>query len=254
MARLGDRHGCGRWQMQGCGGELGRARAQQCALPRGDAHRGAVRHRGWPAGDVVRRRGPGGGVVGAGRDCHVRDRLRGLGAVRGAGDRGRGRLGGGGDRGRGAHQLALPADGRGTRSVAARRQAQARPTGTGGGRRLLGALQPRRRDVRPLDPHRVDLGPVRALDAGHCRRGRWRQVPGRPRRARPRRDLPGVFFVALLLNEIRDRRSCGVAALGAVIALALVPVAPAGVPVLAASLAALVGLTRSARAVARERL
>lgn len=63
-----------------------------------------------------------------------------------------------------------------------------------------------------------------------------------------------AFFVALLLNEIRDRRSCGVAALGAVIALALVPVAPAGIPVLAASLAALVGLTRSARAVARERL
>jgi 4-azaleucine resistance transporter AzlC len=55
-----------------------------------------------------------------------------------------------------------------------------------------------------------------------------------------------AFFVALLLHEIRDGRSLGVAALGAVIALALVPITPAGVPVLAASLAALVGLTRSA--------
>ena len=43
-------------------------------------------------------------------------------------------------------------------------------------------------------------------------------------------------------------------ALGGAIALALVPIAPPGVPVLAASLAALLGLTSSARAAARERL
>jgi len=53
-----------------------------------------------------------------------------------------------------------------------------------------------------------------------------------------------AFFLALLMAELRDRRSRGVAALGAVIALALVPIAPAGVPVLAASAAALVGLRR----------
>ena len=56
-----------------------------------------------------------------------------------------------------------------------------------------------------------------------------------------------AFFVALLLNEARSGRARGVAALGALIALALVPIAPAGVPVLVASLAALVGLTRGAR-------
>jgi 4-azaleucine resistance transporter AzlC len=56
-----------------------------------------------------------------------------------------------------------------------------------------------------------------------------------------------AFFVALLLNEARDGRARGVAALGAIIALALVPVAPAGLPILVASLAALVGLKRSAR-------
>jgi 4-azaleucine resistance transporter AzlC len=63
-----------------------------------------------------------------------------------------------------------------------------------------------------------------------------------------------AFFVALLLHELRDRRSRAVAALGGAIALALVPIAPPGVPVLAASLAALVGLASSARGVARERL
>lgn len=53
-----------------------------------------------------------------------------------------------------------------------------------------------------------------------------------------------AFFVALLLPELRDARSRGVALAGAAIALALVPVAPPGVPVLMASVAALVGLKR----------
>jgi predicted branched-subunit amino acid permease len=61
-----------------------------------------------------------------------------------------------------------------------------------------------------------------------------------------------AFFLALLIHEVRDGRSRGVAALGAVIALALVPFTPPGVPVLVASLAALVGLTASARAAVRE--
>jgi 4-azaleucine resistance transporter AzlC len=56
-----------------------------------------------------------------------------------------------------------------------------------------------------------------------------------------------AFFLALLLGEARSGRARGVAAFGALIALLLVPVAPAGVPVLVASLAALVGLTRGAR-------
>ncbi len=53
-----------------------------------------------------------------------------------------------------------------------------------------------------------------------------------------------AFFLALLFAEVRDGRSRGVAAAGALIALALVPVAPAGLPVLAAGAAALVGLRR----------
>jgi 4-azaleucine resistance transporter AzlC len=62
-----------------------------------------------------------------------------------------------------------------------------------------------------------------------------------------------AFFLALLINELGDRRARLVALLGGIVALVLVPVAPAGVPVLAASLASLVGLHASARAEAAER-
>lgn len=51
-----------------------------------------------------------------------------------------------------------------------------------------------------------------------------------------------AFFLALLVNELRAGRAYGVAAAGAAIALALTPSAPPGVPVIAASAAALVGL------------
>ena len=51
-----------------------------------------------------------------------------------------------------------------------------------------------------------------------------------------------AFFLAILAAELRDRRRVGVAGAGALVALLLVPVAPPGVPVLAASAAALVGL------------
>lgn len=53
-----------------------------------------------------------------------------------------------------------------------------------------------------------------------------------------------AFFVALLIAELRDRRSRVVALLGGLIALALAPFTPPGVPVLAASIAALLGLRR----------
>ena len=54
-----------------------------------------------------------------------------------------------------------------------------------------------------------------------------------------------AFFLTLLAGELRDRRRVGVAGAGALIALALVPIAPPGVPVLVASSAALIGLRRS---------
>jgi branched chain amino acid efflux pump len=53
-----------------------------------------------------------------------------------------------------------------------------------------------------------------------------------------------AFFLGLLLNEIRRPGAPGVCALGAVIALALIPVAPAGVPIIAAALAVIVGIRR----------
>ena len=51
-----------------------------------------------------------------------------------------------------------------------------------------------------------------------------------------------TFFLALAIAEVRSRTTLGVAVGGGLLALALVPVAPPGVPVLAASLVALVGL------------
>jgi predicted branched-subunit amino acid permease len=62
-----------------------------------------------------------------------------------------------------------------------------------------------------------------------------------------------AFFFGLLLNELRSRRAVGVAALGTVISLILVPLTPPGVPILVASLASLAGLTKRARAEALER-
>jgi 4-azaleucine resistance transporter AzlC len=53
-----------------------------------------------------------------------------------------------------------------------------------------------------------------------------------------------TFFLALLLAELKDRRSRTVAAVGGLIALALVPFAPPGVPILAAAAASLIGLAR----------
>jgi 4-azaleucine resistance transporter AzlC len=51
-----------------------------------------------------------------------------------------------------------------------------------------------------------------------------------------------AFFLVLLISELGERHNRGVALGGALIALALIPLSPPGVPVLAASLAALYGL------------
>jgi 4-azaleucine resistance transporter AzlC len=55
-----------------------------------------------------------------------------------------------------------------------------------------------------------------------------------------------AFFLVLLVEELKQPGRASVALLGAGIALVLIPFTPAGVPVLAASLAALVGLRRRA--------
>ena len=56
-----------------------------------------------------------------------------------------------------------------------------------------------------------------------------------------------AFFLALLLSEARHPASRGVALAGAAISLALTPFTPAGVPILAASTAALWGLRSQPR-------
>jgi predicted branched-subunit amino acid permease len=57
-----------------------------------------------------------------------------------------------------------------------------------------------------------------------------------------------AFYLALLAGELRSRSALTAALLGAAIALSLVPVAPPGVPVLAAAAAALIGLRRRSAA------
>jgi predicted branched-subunit amino acid permease len=53
-----------------------------------------------------------------------------------------------------------------------------------------------------------------------------------------------AFFLILLAEELRDRQAVAVAVAGGLIALALVPFAPPGIPVVAACAAALLGLWR----------
>ena len=53
-----------------------------------------------------------------------------------------------------------------------------------------------------------------------------------------------AFYLALLIEELRHRRAALAAALGVAVTLALMPVAPPGVAVVAATVAALVGLRR----------
>lgn len=54
-----------------------------------------------------------------------------------------------------------------------------------------------------------------------------------------------AFFLALLVAELRSPRGRGAALIGATVALLLVPIAPAGVPVLVAGCGALLGLRSS---------
>jgi 4-azaleucine resistance transporter AzlC len=53
-----------------------------------------------------------------------------------------------------------------------------------------------------------------------------------------------AFFLALLVNELRDGMSAGAALIGAAMALALRPFVPPGIPVLAACAGAALGLVR----------
>lgn len=53
-----------------------------------------------------------------------------------------------------------------------------------------------------------------------------------------------ALFLALLIPQLRSRRAVAASVLGGAIALALIPAAPAGVPIIAASAACLIGVGR----------
>ena len=59
-----------------------------------------------------------------------------------------------------------------------------------------------------------------------------------------------AFFAVLLFSELRDRVRITAAALGAGIAFLLMPLTPAGIPVVAAACAALIGLKQARRVAA----
>jgi 4-azaleucine resistance transporter AzlC len=61
-----------------------------------------------------------------------------------------------------------------------------------------------------------------------------------------------ALFLALLAGQITGRRALAAALLGAVIALVLIPVAPPGVPVIAAALGCLLGLRQRTLAATEE--
>ena len=110
----------------------------------------------------------------------------------------------------------------------------------------MGAGRAGRRQLRPDAALRLVGHRVLAWTTGTVAGAIWGEKLGDPEALGLDAIFP-AFFVALLLVEMKSRRAIGVAALGALIALALVPVAPAGVPVMVASLASLVGLHRRAR-------
>ena len=87
--------------------------------------------------------------------------------------------------------------------------------------------------------------------AGTRRRRARGGQPHRPRDARPRRGLPGPVPGAAGAPRSRIGSRCSRRRSGAGIALVLTPVTPAGLPVIAATAACLVGLTRPAAGRAR---
>ena len=54
-----------------------------------------------------------------------------------------------------------------------------------------------------------------------------------------------ALFLALVVPQVRERRALAAALMGAAIALTLTPLAPAGIPILAASVACLLGVRRA---------
>ena len=143
--------------------------------------------------------------------------------------------------------LALPGHGHRARAVAARRAAAAGGRGSGGRRLLVGAGQPGRRDVQPVADDRDHDPAVRLVVRGHRGRRARRRPDRRPREATvstccSRPSSSPSCWRSCAARRLASRRSPD-----AGIALALVPFTPAGIPVLAAGAAALIGLGAARR-------
>src|SRR5215208_3554044 len=201
------------------------------ALPLRTARRDGLRRRRVRSRRLVRSGGRAAdGIGGADRD--VGRGVRGRFAVRRDVGARRGRQRGDGDRDWGNAERALPPDGRGSGGGAAREQAASwalAARGEGGFDRetLLGG-------TLPQYPGWV-LGTIVGVVAGGAL--------GDPESLGLDAIFP-AFFLGLLAAELRRPHAVATVLIGGGIALALTPVLPAGLPVLLASLAALVGLRR----------
>ena len=102
-----------------------------------------------------------------------------------------------------------------------------RAAGADDRRCLVGDRQPRRRHVRPLAAVRLERGAVRRLGRRHDRRRARRQRARRPGRDRTRRGLPGVLPRAAHRGARPTAGRGSSPCSAALIALVLVPVAPA---------------------------
>ena len=77
---------------------------------------------------------------------------------------------------------------------------------------------------------------------GRHRHRRLRRRPARRPQALGLDAIFPAFYLALLAEEMRDRSMFASALLGGAIALVLIPFTPPGIPVVAAALAALLGV------------
>ena len=98
--------------------------------------------------------------------------------------------------------------------------------------------------IRVADPRRRRTAPLRALGLEHGDRVRlWASALGDPNDL----GLDAAFaalFLALAKPYLHERRAVAAALIAAAITLVLIPIAPAGVPLVAASAACLLGLRR----------
>ena len=111
-------------------------------------------------------------------------------------------------------------------------------------RRVLGDVPAPGRPLRPAAPDRGRPPPLRLWVGGTAVGVLLGDQLGDPSDLGLDAAFPALFL-ALLVTQVHSRRALAAAVLGGTIALLLLPIAPAGVPIIAAAAASLLGWRRS---------